>query len=59
MAEKTYEVNGTTVPLDGPHVLIGAGAVALLGESIGMLKFSNGTSEDATVSILAGRDATS
>ena len=47
-----------TIPLDGPHVLIGAGAVALLAATVGTLEFTNGTAEDAEISILAGRDAT-
>jgi hypothetical protein len=44
--------------LDGPHVLIGAGAVALLGATQNSIEFTNGGSEDATVNILVGRDAT-
>lgn len=27
----TYELNGSDIKLDGPHVLIGSGAVSLLG----------------------------
>ena len=54
----TYEVGTTNVPLDGPHVLIGTGAVGMLGNKIGTLKFKNNTTEDADLSILAGRDAT-
>ena len=55
----TYEVGPDKVPLDGPHVLIGAGAVGMLGNKVGTLKFENGTAHDAEVSILAGRtDAT-
>jgi len=59
-ANMTYEVDasGTTVTLDGPHVLIGAGAVGLLGSTQNKFKFSNGGSEDVTVDILVGRDAT-
>ncbi len=54
----TYEVNRSDVALDGPHVFIGAGAVGLLGNKIGTLKFKNGTAEDADISIIAARDAT-
>lgn len=56
----TYEVDGsgTSVTLDGPHVLIGSGAVALLGGTQNSIAFSNGGAEDATVHILVGRDAT-
>jgi hypothetical protein len=56
----TYTVDSTTtvVTLDGPHILIGAGAIALLGNTQNDLIFTNGGSEDITVSILVGRDAT-
>jgi hypothetical protein len=54
----TYEVGGNDVPLDGPVVLIGAGAASLLADTIGTLKFKNGTAQDASISILAARDAT-
>jgi hypothetical protein len=54
----TYEVDGNDVPLDGPVVLIGAGAASLLAATIGTLKFKNGTAEDASISMLAARDAT-
>jgi hypothetical protein len=54
----TYNVGGNDVPLDGPHVLIGSGAVRMLGQAIGTLKFKNQTQEDAQLSIIAGRDAT-
>jgi hypothetical protein len=57
-AKLTYEVDGDDVPLDGPVVLIGAGAASLLADTIGTLKFKNGTAEDAAISILAARDAT-
>jgi hypothetical protein len=54
----SYDAGGGKVLLDGPHVLIGAGAVSLLGDPIGTLEFANAGAEDAEVSILAGRDAT-
>ena len=54
----TYEIGTDKVPLDGPHVMIGTGAVSRLGTKVGTLKFENKSAEDAEVSILAGRDAT-
>ena len=48
----------STKTLDGPHILVGAGAVALLETAENTIKFSKGGSEDATVNILVGRDAT-
>lgn len=60
-ATLTYKVNsdtGTEIELDGPHVLVGAGAVALLDPAPASLFFSNGLTEDVTVSVLVGRDAT-
>ena len=53
----TFEANGKDVPLDGPLVLIGSGAASLFGD-VGTIKFKNNTAEDATVSLLAARDAT-
>ena len=46
------------VKLDGPHILIGAGAVGLFAAEIGTVTFLNDTAEEANVSILVGRDAT-
>jgi hypothetical protein len=54
----TYNLGGTDVPLDGPHILIGSGAVRMLGQTVGTLKVKNDTKEDAQLSIIAGRDAT-
>jgi hypothetical protein len=56
----TYKVDasGTTVTLDDPHVLIGSGAVSLLGSTQSQFAFSNGSAADVTVNILVGRDAT-
>jgi hypothetical protein len=54
----TYELAGKKVALDGPHVLIGSGAVGMLGATVGTLKFENQTGEDVDIAILAGRDAT-
>ena len=50
--------SGTTVTLDGAHVLIGSGAVSLLGNTQNQFVFSNAGSGDVTVDILVGRDAT-
>ena len=52
----TYDVSGSDVPLDAPHVLLG-GAVALVGDPTS-LTFTNGTAADADITILVGRDAT-
>lgn len=57
----TYKVNeaaATAIALNGPHTLIGAGAVTLLNAAPTALLFSNGTAGDITVDILVGRDAT-
>ncbi|SHO44187.1 hypothetical protein [Desulfopila aestuarii] len=53
----TYDLGGTDVKLDGPHILIGTGAVGLLG-GVTSLSFTNNTGADATIEILIGRDAT-
>ncbi|CAG0951124.1 hypothetical protein BURK2_00204 [Burkholderiales bacterium] len=53
----SYDVGGNAVALDGPHVLIGTGAVSLLGGATD-LSFTNNTGADATIEILLGRDAT-
>ena len=53
----SYDVGGNAVALDGPHVLIGTGAVSLLGGATN-LTFANNTAADATIAILLGRDAT-
>jgi hypothetical protein len=57
----TYKVNadtGTAITLDGPHVFIGNGAVAILDSAPTKLLFTNKLTEDVTVDILLGRDAT-
>jgi hypothetical protein len=53
----SYKVNGNDVKLDGPQVLIGAGAVSLIGGATN-LTFTNNTGADAVIEILIGRDAT-
>lgn len=60
-AALTYKVNdaaATAIPLDGPHLFVGAGAVALLDDEPTQLLFGNSTGDDVTVQILVGRDAT-
>jgi hypothetical protein len=57
----TYKVNNagaTAIALDGPHVFIGSGAVAILDTDPTQLLFSNGLADDVTIDILLGRDAT-
>lgn len=56
-ADLSYELDGNPVALDGPHVLIGAGAVSLLGGATS-LTFTNNTGADAVIEILIGRDST-
>lgn len=53
----SYDIGGNAIALDGPHVLIGTGAVSLLGGASN-LSFTNNTDADATIEILLGRDAT-
>jgi hypothetical protein len=56
-----YDVDGgaTGIALDGPHILIGPGVIALLGAPPGQLTFRKSVGgDDADVSILVGRDAT-
>ncbi|MGH2690313.1 MAG: hypothetical protein ACRDKW_16125 [Actinomycetota bacterium] len=57
-ADLSYTAGSDTIVLDGPHVLIGSGAVSLLAASVGKLTFDNKADVDAEISILAGRDAT-
>ena len=56
----TYKVNDAAdaYKLDGPHLLIGAGAVSLLDEAPAKLVFANSLGMNAQVRILIGRDAT-
>lgn len=56
-ASLTYELDGNPVALDGPHVLIGTGAVGLLGGATS-LDFTNNSGDEATIEILIGRDST-
>ena len=53
----SYDLSGSPVALDGPHVLIGSGAVSLLGGATS-LAFTNNTGADAVIEILVGRDST-
>ncbi len=54
----TYTVDGgSAITLDGPHLLIGAGAVALLGGANLRIAFSNPLNQPVTVDVLIGRDA--
>ena len=57
----TYKVNTAAnpgIPLDQPQVLVGEGAVGLLDPAPTKLFFSTTLSQDASVQILVGRDAT-
>jgi hypothetical protein len=59
---KLYEADGVTLTtakqLDGPHLLVGRGAVALLVEDPVKFQIENQLTDAATVQILVGRDAT-
>jgi len=57
----TYKVNDAgnpSIALDQPQVLVGEGAVGLLDPAPTKLFFSTTLSQDASVQILVGRDAT-
>ncbi|MCX6028836.1 MAG: hypothetical protein NT169_05990 [Chloroflexi bacterium] len=58
----TYKVNSaaspTVIALDAPHLFLGKGAVKLLDAAPSKLFFSSTLTEDVTVQILVGRDAT-
>jgi len=58
-AQLNYQAAGsaTTVPLDGTHLLIGKGAVSLLGTGAAQLKFTNNTAADVSIDIIVGRSA--
>lgn len=55
----TYSVptGSTDVPLDAPHLLVGAGAVGLLGAAPNSITFSNENEAPVEVKILVGRAA--
>lgn len=56
----TYTVTGgVTATLDGPHVLLGSGAVGLLnsGNPVETITFNSTATEDVEVTIMLGRDA--
>jgi hypothetical protein len=54
----TYAVDGgSAIDFDAPLLLVGAGAVGLLGD-VNEIVFTNDSTADIDVSILVGRDAT-
>jgi hypothetical protein len=61
-ADLTYTVTDTggvaDVVLDSPQLIVGAGAMSLLGADPKTIEFSNGlgVGNDATITILVGRD---
>lgn len=60
-ADLSYKVNATgnpSHPLDGPLLLAGDGAVALLDAAPKSLFFTNDLGAPATVHVLVGRNAT-
>lgn len=57
----TYVVDGAggSRELDGPHILVGSGAVKLLGATQNQIEFTNNDAQNAAnVKIFVGRDAT-
>jgi hypothetical protein len=56
-AQLTYQAGGGSIAIDGPHFLVGAGAVALLGTGNAILSITNSTGADAVIDILVGRKA--
>lgn len=50
---------GNDYDLDGPHLLVGEGAVSLLGSTQQQFVFKNEATEAVTVTILVGRNAIS
>lgn len=60
----TYSINASEADvakrfaLDGPHLLVGSGALALLGDPPQRLFLYNGGIDAAQLSVLVGRDAT-
>ena len=57
-AKLTYKRGADNVMLDGPHLLIGDGAVSLLALNGGSLKFTNTTGAVASIDVFVARDAT-
>lgn len=57
-AQLTYAVDGgTSIDLDAPLLMVGAGTIGLLGD-VNEIVFTNDSDEPVDVSILVGRDAT-
>jgi hypothetical protein len=55
----TYKVGGgATRTLNGPIMLVGSGAMALLGGTLNQFTFTNNGTTDVTVGLFIGRDAT-
>jgi len=56
----TYKVNaqGDAIKLDAPQVLVGDGAVGLLGEPPNSLEVTNDSTQEANIEIIVGRKAT-
>jgi hypothetical protein len=58
----TYKIDGAggDIPLDAPHVFVGAGAIGLIGATAKQFVFTNkaGASKAADLVILVGRKAT-
>jgi hypothetical protein len=53
----TYQSGTVTAALDATHLLVGAGAVSLLGNGPAKLTFNNQSANTVTLNILVGRSA--
>ncbi len=55
---KVHDTSATPIVLDQEQLFLGQGAVGLLGTELDKLFFTNNLSNDVTIEIFAGRDAT-
>lgn len=55
---KVHDTGATPIVLDKEQLFLGQGAVGLLGTDLDKLFFTNNLTEDVTIEILVGRDAT-
>jgi hypothetical protein len=53
----SYKVGKVDTRINGTHLLVGTGAVSLLGSGDAKLDFTNGSGADVTLEILVGRKA--
>ena len=55
---KVHEASAIPIVLDQEQLFLGQGAVGLLGTELDKFFFTNNLSDDVTIEILVGRDAT-